>query len=235
MSHRLPAGYVVHMGELRLYAIAVDEVRDVFSASPALADDFRRVVADAFPPQTTEKAPGMLGKLGPLFRRPAGAIVLTPDTPVEEDVADLLAGRYVRPERLPAAWRLMEAYLATKAWGRHLIDLDVSRFNDLEFDLARAGMDPRLGLGKLVNTELALPLQTYRGLSTGATRHAQALQAATAWRNALPELSPANRAIAEPYAAWLAQFHHYGQAAPQQGRPAPDLVVVYRAGAVQPA
>ena len=152
MSHRLPAGYVVHMGELRLYAIAVDEVRDVFSASPALADDFRRVVADAFPPQTTEKAPGMLGKLGPLFRRPAGAIVLTPDTPVEEDVADLLAGRYVRPERLPAAWRLMEAYLATKAWGRHLIDLDVSRFNDLEFDLARAGMDPRLGLGKLVNT-----------------------------------------------------------------------------------
>ena len=217
------------MGELRLYAIGVDEVRDVFCASPQLSAEVRRIAAEAFPQQTTGKAPGLLGKLGPLFRRPPDAPVLAPDTPVEADVADLVAGRYIRPERQPAAWRLLEAYLRAKAWSRHRIDLDVTRFNDLEFDLARAGVHPEFGLGKLVNGELSLPLQTYRGLSTGCTRHSRALAAASAWRGALPNLAPENRAIAEPYAAWLAQFHHYAQAAPAAGRPLPDVVVVYRA------
>ena len=217
------------MGELRLYAIGIDEVRDVFCAPPALAAEFRRIAADAFPPRATAKSPGMLGKLGPLFRRPPNAPVLRPDTPIEADVADLLAGHFVSPPRQPAAWRLLEAYLAAKAWSTHGIDLDVNRFNDLEFDLARVGVSPEFGLGKLVNGELGLPLQTYRGLSTGCTKHPQALAAASAWRGALPHLSPGNRAIAEPYAAWLAQFHHYAQAAPQAGRPLPDLIVVYRA------
>ena len=174
-------------------------------------------------------APGLLGKLGPLFRRPAGAPVVSPDTPVEADVADLLAARFIRPERQPAAWRLLEAYIDAQAWGRHRLDLDVNRFNDLEFDLARAGLHPQFGLTRLVNDELRLPLQTYRGLSTGCIQHDQALQAASAWRNVLNHLSAENRAIAEPYAAWLAQFHHYGQMAPQKARPAPDLVVIYRA------
>lgn len=229
MSGRRPCRYVVHMGELQLYAIGVDEVRDVFCASPGVAQDFRRIVAEAFPPHTTTKAPGMLGKLGPLLRRPPDAVILQPDTPVEADVADLLAGRYIRPERQPAAWRLLGAYLGAKAWSKHRIELDVNRYNDLEFDLARAGVHPQFGPGKLINTELSLPLQPYRGLSTGCTRHSQALLAAAAWRNALPHLAAENRAIAEPYAAWLAQFHHYAQAAPQRGRPVPDVVVIYRA------
>lgn len=223
------AGYVVHMGELGLYAIGVDEVRDVFRASPELAAEFRRIAAAAYPPQTTPAAPGLLGKLGPLFRRPAGAAIVRPDTPVEVDVADLLAGRYIRPERQPAAWRLLESYVDARAWSRHRIDLDVNRFNDLEFDLARAGLHPQFGLTRLVNNELRLPLQTYRGLSTGCIQHDQALLAASAWRNVLNHLSAENRAIAEPYAAWLAQFHHYGQMAPQKQRPLPDLVVIYRA------
>ena len=222
-------GYLVAMGELRLYAIGVDEVRDVFCASPDVAAEFRRVVAERFPPETTPRAPGMLGKLGPLFRKPAGAVLVRPDTPVEADVADLLAGRFIAPDRQGVAWRLLEAYLAEKAWSRHCIDLDVTRFNDLEFDLARAGVDPRFGLGRLVNRELGIPLQTYRGLSSGYTPHQVALDAAAAWRNALPHLAQPNRAVAEPYAAWLAQFHHYAQAAPAKGRPIPDLIVVYRA------
>ena len=222
-------GYVVHMGELRLYAIGIDEVRDVFRASPELAAELRRVAETAYPPKTTPPAPGLLGKLGPMFRRPAGAPVVSPDTPVEADVADLLAARFIRPERQPAAWRLLEAYIDAQAWGRHRLDLDVNRFNDLEFDLARAGLHPQFGLTRLVNNELRLPLQTYRGLSTGCIQHEQALQAASAWRNVLNHLSAENRAIAEPYAAWLAQFHHYGQMAPQKARPAPDLVVIYRA------
>lgn len=231
MSLRDGGGYLVAMGELRLYAIGVDEVRDLFCASPAVAAEFRRVVAERFPPETTPKAPGMLGKLGPLFRKPAGAVLIRPDTPVESDVADLLTGRFIAPDRQPVAWRLLESYLAATAWSGHRIELDVTRFNDLEFDLARAGVEPRFGLGRLVNRELGIPLQTYRGLATGYTPHAVALDAAAAWRNALPSLSPQNRAMAEPYAAWLAQFHHYAQAAPAKGRPIPDLIVVYRAEA----
>ncbi|MFT4218330.1 MAG: hypothetical protein QM619_14265 [Micropruina sp.] len=217
------------MGELRLYAIGVDEVRDVFCAPPELAAEFRRIVAEEFPPRTLPKPPGMLSKLGPLFRRPPGAVVVGPDTPLESDVANLLAGRFIQPDRQPVAWTLLEAYLAATAWSRHRIELDVTRFNDLEFDLARSGLDPRFGLGKLVNRELGVPLQTYPGLSTGYTPHAVALDAAAAWRNVLPQLSPPNHAVAEPYAAWLAQFHHYAQAAPAKNRPIPDLIVVYRA------
>ena len=140
-----------------------------------------------------------------------------------------LSARERRGLAEPAAWRLLEAYIDAQAWGRHRLDLDVNRFNDLEFDLARAGLHPQFGLTRLVNDELRLPLQTYRGLSTGCIQHDQALQAASAWRNVLNHLSAENRAIAEPYAAWLAQFHHYGQMAPQKARPAPDLVVIYRA------
>ena len=77
------------MGELRLYAIGVDEVRDVFCASPALEHQFRSIAAEAFPAHTTPKQPGMLGKLGPLFRRPPEAVIVQPDTPVEADVAEL--------------------------------------------------------------------------------------------------------------------------------------------------
>ena len=76
------------MGELRLYAIGVDEVRDVFGAPPELAAEFRRVVAEQFPPVTTPKAPGMLGKLGPLFRRPPGAVLVRPDGHILAMAAD---------------------------------------------------------------------------------------------------------------------------------------------------
>lgn len=222
------------MGELRLYAIGVDEVRDVFGASAEVAAAVRSAAAAAFPPRTTADAPGLLGKLGPLFRRAPGAVVIAPDDPLPGDVDDLVAGRYVRPERQVAAWKLLEAYVAAAAWSAHHIALDGQQFNDLEFDLARAGLPARYAPGRLINNELSLPLQAYRGLSTGCTRHADALAAAAAWRAALAYLSSENRQIAEPYAGWLAQFHHYAQAAPQQGRPLPDVVAIYRA-AVSPA
>ena len=47
-------------------------------------------------------------------------------------------------------------------------------------------------------------------------------------------LVPYVERVKERYAAWLAQFHHYAQAAPQRGRPAPDLVVVYHAQGERP-
>ena len=155
----------MHMGELRLYAIGVDEVRDVFCASPELAAEFRRIVADEFPPQTTPKAPGMLGKLGPLFRKPAGAVLVRPDTPVESDVADLLAGVKLHDEPTPLA------ALACRKLDdcRIEIVLDQGKYHQVKRMLAAAGNHcaalTRSAIGGLELTSLDLAEGEWRYLS----------------------------------------------------------------------
>ena len=104
------------MGSLRLYAIAIDEVRAIFGAPEATATALRAIAAHRFP-AAPSTAPGLLGKLGPVFRRAPDAPVMRPGVPSGSDVDTLLAGRYVPPHRLSACWALLEAFVETMAWG----------------------------------------------------------------------------------------------------------------------
>src|SRR6185436_16405044 len=57
------------MGELRLYAIGIEEVRGMFGAPPQVADHLREVAQRAFAPPSLEARGGLLSKLGPIFKR----------------------------------------------------------------------------------------------------------------------------------------------------------------------
>ncbi len=215
------------MGSLRLFAIGVDEVRDLFGATEAVAADFRAVAAEAFPPAPV-RSPGLLSKLGPLFRHPPDAPVIRPEDPTETDVATLLAGQYVPPPRLLATWRLIDAWLAAKSWDRVEIDLDDAGFSELEFALARAGLAPQFALAKLITKPLGIPLRLPPGLVAGHAKYAHALASREAWRAASATLEPEHAEVADRYLAFLDTFAENAEAAPRGGRPVPDLVGLFR-------
>lgn len=216
------------MGSVRLWAIAIDEVREIFGASPEVAARLRAVAADRFATATTA-APGLLGRLGPVFRRPPEAPVVRPGVPSGSDVDTLLAGRYVPPHRLSASWELLEAWLDTLAWGGTGREETETGINEFDFDLARAEVSARHGLRSLLTTDLGIPLLPCPGLAAGWTRHAHAEQLATAWRAALPRLQPAHQNAASALLAWLDGFPGWIEGAGRLGRPAPDLVAILRA------
>ena len=65
------------MGELRLYALGIDELRGLVGAGDKTAE-LREAARRAFAPAEQPKSRGLIGKLGPLFRRAPDAPVLAP-------------------------------------------------------------------------------------------------------------------------------------------------------------
>ena len=180
------------MGSLRLYAIAIDEVRDIFSAPEATATALRAIAAERFP-SPVPASPGLLAKLGPLFSRAVDAPVIRPDVPSGSDVDALLAGRFVPPERLPASWLLLEAWIDAMSWGHHEFDLDEASLSDFDFELARAGVAARYGLRGLLTTELGIAMRPAPGLVAGFVRLAHVQALTVAWRDAEANLTGTHR------------------------------------------
>ena len=69
------------MGELRLYAVGIEEVRGMFGASPQVAEHLREVARRAFAPPAVEARSGLLSKLGPIFKRVPATPVISPTQP----------------------------------------------------------------------------------------------------------------------------------------------------------
>lgn len=216
------------MGSVRLYAIAIDEVRDILRAGEETSARLRAVAAERFG-GSTPTAPGRLGKLGPVFRRAPDAPVVRPDVPSGSDVDTLIAGRYVAPHRLVPCWMLLEAWIDSIAWGSAGRDVTESQLNDFDFDLVRAGVPARYGLRGLLKTGLGIALLPYPGLAAGwvTLDHAQAM--AAAWRPAIPSLGEEQQEAATRLLAWLDNFPGWVENAARQNRPPPDLVAILRA------
>ena len=215
------------MGSLRLYAIAIDEVRDIFRAPEASAAALRAIAADRFA-GTPASSPGLLGKLGPVFRRAPDAPVVRPGVPSGSDVDTLLAGRYVPPHRLAACWTLVETWIDAIAWGSFGQEFSAAALNDFDFDLATAGVPARYGLQDLLKADLGIAMRPAPGLAAGYVGGAHALAMAEAWRPAAGGLKPAHRPVAESVLAWLEQFPQWRAAAAGGNRAEPDLVAVFR-------
>lgn len=216
------------MGSVRLFAIAIAEVREFFGAPPELASRLRAVAAETLRSTTRVPSQGLLGKLGPVFVRQPDAPVFPVSAPVESDLNLLLAGRHVPPHRLAAAWTLLETWLAAESWGEHSAALQPATLPALDFDLAKAGVPTRLSLGELVRRDLGLPLRPAPGLAAGYLPNESARALATAWRPVLANLEPEHEALVAGLLTWLDAFPAWTEQAEAVQRKPPDLVAVVR-------
>ena len=213
------------MGELRLYAIGLAEVRGVFGASDEVAASLRGLAQQAFAPAPDAARTGLLAKLGPIFRRPPTTQVISPTQPEPHDVEVLLAGGYVRPERTGATWRVLETLVCGMAWGSTRLSLTSETLDDLDFALARGGVSAAVGLRHLLDTGTGLNLVPVQGLTVGHHRYETALAMAGAYRAALPQIESAEQQqVINALASWLDGFVPWSQVAAAQGRPVPDLL-----------
>jgi hypothetical protein len=216
------------MDELRLYAVGLDEVRGMFGASPQVADHLRQVAQRALTPAADPSRTGLLGKLGPIFRRAPATPVISPTQPEPHDVEVLLAGAYVPPERMGATWRLLETLVQGIAWGSTRMTLSRHALDDLDFALARGGVSASIGLRHLLNSKPGLNLIPVQGLTVGWHPHERALAMAGAYRSAMPQIrTDEQREMTTMLTTWLDGFIPWAQVAASLGRPVPDLFGFY--------
>lgn len=215
------------MGTLKLWAVGIDEVREIFSANPDVAERLRAAAAARFATDLPRQR-GLLGKLGPLLRPANDPAAPRPGVPGPDDVEDLLAGRHIPPQRLATAWTLLEFWLGTLSWGCAEWPLTTDRLRDLDFDLVRAGIPARYSVGDLFANGLGISLARCESLAAGFVRADQARQLAEAWTAGAPELEPDDQATVTEFAEFLAHWPEWTALAAEHGRPEPDLVAVFR-------
>lgn len=216
------------MSRLKLWAISIDEVRGIVSADPDEAGRLRAAATEHFS-LGTPTPPGLLGKLGPFLRKGGDPAAPRPDSPTAQEVEDLLAGRFVPPDRLIPAWNLLEFWLDVVAFGTAGWTIAEPSLNDVDFDLARAQIPSRYGFSDLFKNSLGITLTRCAGLAAGWVpgQHAEAM--ATAWPDGLAQLTPEHAALATSVLEFLSQWEAWTADAQAQGRPTPDLVAIFRA------
>lgn len=164
------------MRTLRLHGISIDAVRDIFGAGDELATRLRDIAAQRFFPPAREPA-GLLGKLGPLFKR-APHTEVDPRAPLAADIDALLAGEFIPPERLVPSWQAFSVWLDELAHASTTLTVDA--VDDVEFDLARNGLSSEFSLRRLAEREVGVPLRPLPGQLFGYSRHLQAVETRSA-------------------------------------------------------
>lgn len=165
--------YDARMHQFRVFAVSINDVRDIFGADALLAARFRTVAAKRFAPVPHHRT--MIEKIGPLFARDRAREVDT-RFPLAGDVDALLAGGHIPADRLPQCWLLMDAWLeeiSANTLGFTLENLDAT-----EFELARAGLPSTFSLRSLATRELGIPLHGLPGQHVGYSKHEHAAETA---------------------------------------------------------
>lgn len=215
------------MSRLKLWAISIDEVRGIVSADLDTAGRLRAAATEHFNLGTPVQ-PGLLGKLGPFLRKGGDPAAPRSDSPTAQEVEDLLAGRFVPPDRLIPAWNLLEYWFDVVAFSHAAWTLKEPGLGDFDFDLARAEIPSRYGLSELFKNSLGITLTRCTGLAAGWApgHHAEAI--AASWPNALEKLSPAHADLAGSVLDFLSPWSSWNTQAEAAGRPRPDLVAILR-------
>ncbi len=218
------------MVELRLYAIAIDDVRDMFGAGSDLAGRLRTIASERFrvPEQERRRtAGGFLGKVGPLFRHDRNAPIIPDGIPLPGDVENLLKGRFVTPERINESWLVVQTWLDELCWERHLLHVSRHEFDKLEFDLARAGLSSRYGIGNLMSLDANLTLRPAWQMTIGYAKHAHMEATRDAIRKLDDPVATTNPLLIE-LRSFLGRSDEWAAQAEAHSRPAPDIFGIRR-------
>ena len=217
------------MGELRLHAISVYDVRDMFGADPDLAAELRRIASNTFAVPATEqqRKPSMIQRIGPMFRRDPLAVVVGHDDPTPSDWEALIAGRFVDPSRLIASWKVVDAWVDERDYGTTTFTLTAAHAEAFDFALTKAGLHSQYSLGALMANDIALPLRPAHGMRIGYAKNSHVLSTAEALRVIVGRVDEAWRGGAEHLLAFLDEFAGWTQQAQQADRMLPDLYVAW--------
>ena len=202
------------MQQLVACAIAIDDVRDIFGASPALADRLRASAATHF----ARPAPEPRSWLRPLLRRDPSTAV-DPAAPSSADVDALLDGGFIAPDRVAPSWRVLIAWLEELAAATRRVVWDEAAFERTEWNLARAGLNSDYSLRSLADRDLSISLRIPPGQVAGYAKHVHAVEALAGLRAAFnhPELTDEDRRFLTPIVEVLTVA---------AGQPHLDVVVV---------
>ncbi len=160
------------MHRLRLFAININDVRDIFGANAELAARLRDIAAQHFAPKRSDRP--LLGRIGPLFSRQRATEVDTRH-PLSGDVEAMLCGGHLSPERLPQCWQLLLLWLEALS-AQHLA-MTIDGLEDIEFELARAGLPSTFSLRSLAARQLGTALRPVEGQVVGYSKHDHVVEA----------------------------------------------------------
>lgn len=173
------------------YAVRIDDVRDMFGADPALAEELTEAARIAFPQDRRRRRPFL-----PLMRR-TPEFTVDPNMPTSEDLSILLAGGYVAPDRVLATWRLFRALLAYRATAGQAIDITAEAWEEAEFDLSRHGLDSHYSLRRLAERQLGIPLRPAEGELCGYAKHVHVVETVDALRAVRDVVEPATQVLVD--------------------------------------
>ncbi|MDO5678264.1 MAG: hypothetical protein Q4G35_12240 [Propionibacteriaceae bacterium] len=188
------------MQGLVVYAISIDDVRDIFRAPPQLAERLRAVAAERMPAPARPRR----SWFAPLMRRDP-ATEVDPARPSRVDIDTMLTGAYIPPDRLEQSWQLLTVWLEELSAARCTIPWDRDAFDRVEWDLARAELNSDYSLRSLADRPLAIPLRPQPDQVVGYAKRVHAVEALEEYRRVLadPELTDESRAWLEPVAGVL--------------------------------
>ena len=161
------------MHQLRVFAVSINDVRDIFGADTALAARLRAVAARRFAPPPRKQT--MLDMIGPLFARDRSREVDS-RLPLRSDVDALLAGGHIPQDRLSQCWDLLAVWLEDIS--AMTLELGLDDLDGTDFVLARAGVPSTFSLRSLTTRELGIPLYNLPGQRVGYSKHAHVVEAA---------------------------------------------------------
>ena len=212
------------MSRLQLFAIGIDELRDMFGAGPELAARLRTLATTCYSVSTTPKPrTGLLGRVGPLARHPMDQPQVS-EGPSPADTENLLTGRYIAPQRLPQAWQIVAAWLTGLGWGHLDVPWSPTELSQLDFELARCGLPVEYSTYRLFHDDLQLPLGHLPGGRAGYSRHHHVLATRQALTTIIDDVEPPWDELAGTLLGWLNQFPDWARSAEEAARPLPDVV-----------
>lgn len=208
-----------------LYAVGIEEVREIFRASDKNAGHLRWVFDQNYrlSPANPAVKRSLLSKIGPLMKRHPGNRPIPKDHPLPVDAEALLAGRAIAPARLPYAWQILETWLADLAYGTLTLKIDPRAF---DFDLGKAGLPAESQLTLLIRGSAELPIRPLAGMRVGYAKNARVIAAREQLTNVIGDVCPASVEPAGQLLSFFNKFPGWTWDAAHFKRPKPDLLII---------
>jgi hypothetical protein len=135
-----------------------------------------------------------------------------------------MTSRFIASDRLSASWVLARAWLDELSMAHTTIPLPRTSIDNLEFDLARAGVPTQISIRHLWLRGVDIPLRATTQMSIGHLDYPIVVYLVKEWTTALPELQEDTQHFAKALLGFASAFPQYSQDAIEKDLEPPDLI-----------